>query len=128
MRKTFILWLLLIVFLSSAAVAFKGGKTSVLVDGMSVKELKGIRFTVLSLEVRKENEGPLRIDGKLIATGSSSLLDRIVKSNSKFEIVVTNSLSDKEDAEELAFINCQIKSVSKSPDQWVYLFEAEALK
>ena len=128
MRKIFILFLLFMVVLSSSAVGFKGGKTSVLVDGMSVRELKGIRFTALSREVRKGDEGPLKIDGKLLTAGSSSLLDRIFKADSQFEIIVTNSISDKEEAEELTIKNCKIRSVSKSPEQRVYLFVAEKIE
>ena len=129
MRKKIILTFLFVFILSLLSPALGEGKTGVLVDGMSVKELKGIRFTILFREVRKEDEGPLGIDGKLLTTGSSSLLDRIDNANSQFDIVVTNLIYEKqEEAAELTFKNCEIKSVSKSPEQWVYLFEAEKIE
>jgi len=101
--------------------------TTVSVDGISIKELKGVTFTIACREVKTEDEGPLKVDGKLITEGSVGLLDRVLKSESKVEIIITNVRSEEE-AEELKFNGSRIESVSKGAKKYVYRFTAEAVE
>ena len=123
--KKIILSLLVLLFLSSFA--FAENNTSVSVDGMSLKDYKGVTFTAEFREVKKEDEGKLSISGKLITIGKSSLLDRAYDSKSKVKIVVINKNSDKE-SQEVSFIGALIKSVSKNKDNYVDKFVAESLE
>jgi len=129
MKKIVFFSFLFLFILVSLSSAIEKSATSVVVDGLSIKELEGVSFTILFREARKEDEGSLKIDGKLLTKVPSSFLDRAHKSNGMFDIEITNEMPVKDaEAEILTFKDCKIKSVSKGAEHNVYRWEAEKLE